>query len=562
MTTAGDRSDTARKHAAPGPGSWMLDVAHFDRPFTRAIKDILCPAWDEGQAASLVANGVLLEKLDYGFVDEFFYIQVRPLGAPKGGMSRRAPPKIVFQALCALHPELRKRIRTARHVWDSRRWCQDLESWTHVQKPAFLARLEGIQKVTLRTLDDAALADHVDDVVKAARATMTAHFRYSGATMIPVGAFIALATRETGARVADLMQLFNGTGAGEADRDLLTAAQRALDGASLRSLLDAEDPAAVIDTLARTEGDSTSPLREWLSKKLGSQVITGDLDNPIGEEMPHLLVDELRAPPRPPAPPPDLESFLSAAPPSSRETLTTLLADARLCYRIRDERCAVIDARSLGLVRRALMESGRRLRERGVLKRPAHAIECAPADVAQALRGIVDVDGEAAEARALHRARASIDDMPETLGERAPPAPPTSWLPRGAREINEAMLMYIDLMDRENAQPTDDKRVRGFAASPGRHVGIARQVCSPDEMGKVKRGDVLVARCTMPTYNAMFALAGGVATDRGGILSHAAIVSRELGIPGVVGCRDATRRIPDGARVLIDGDAGTVEVVS
>ena len=52
-----------------------------------------------------------------------------------------------------------------------------------------------------------------------------------------------------------------------------------------------------------------------------------------------------------------------------------------------------------------------------------------------------------------------------------------------------------------------------------------------------------------------------IVTDSGGALSHAAIVSREYGIPGVVGTRDATVRIPDGTRVLVDGDAGTVTVL-
>jgi phosphohistidine swiveling domain-containing protein len=57
-------------------------------------------------------------------------------------------------------------------------------------------------------------------------------------------------------------------------------------------------------------------------------------------------------------------------------------------------------------------------------------------------------------------------------------------------------------------------------------------------------------------------LLGGVVTDRGGLLSHPAIVSREYGFPSVVGARNATTRIPDGALVEIDGDAGTVRVVT
>lgn len=56
-------------------------------------------------------------------------------------------------------------------------------------------------------------------------------------------------------------------------------------------------------------------------------------------------------------------------------------------------------------------------------------------------------------------------------------------------------------------------------------------------------------------------LLGGIVTDNGGLLSHAAIVSREYGIPGVVGTREATQRIADGMRVRVDGDSGAVTVL-
>jgi pyruvate,water dikinase len=99
-------------------------------------------------------------------------------------------------------------------------------------------------------------------------------------------------------------------------------------------------------------------------------------------------------------------------------------------------------------------------------------------------------------------------------------------------------------------------------ASGGKCVGTARVVLTPTDFSKVSAGDVLVARITTPAYNVLLPLLGAVVTDRGGVLSHAAIVSREYGIPGVVGARDATTRIPDGARVEVDGDAGTVRVLA
>lgn len=73
---------------------------------------------------------------------------------------------------------------------------------------------------------------------------------------------------------------------------------------------------------------------------------------------------------------------------------------------------------------------------------------------------------------------------------------------------------------------------------------------------------MLVTGSTSEAFNVVLPLVGAIVTDSGGLLSHAAIVSREFGIPGVVGSREATQLIPDGARVRVDGAAGEVTVLS
>ena len=74
-------------------------------------------------------------------------------------------------------------------------------------------------------------------------------------------------------------------------------------------------------------------------------------------------------------------------------------------------------------------------------------------------------------------------------------------------------------------------------------------------------GDILIAPNTDPAWTPLFVPAGGVVVDVGALNSHAVIVSRELGIPCVVSVVDATKRIPDGALVEIDGGAGTVKIL-
>ena len=101
----------------------------------------------------------------------------------------------------------------------------------------------------------------------------------------------------------------------------------------------------------------------------------------------------------------------------------------------------------------------------------------------------------------------------------------------------------------------------GLAASKGVYEGPARRVSGPSEFGRIQKGDVLVTESTSEAFNILLPLLGGLVTDNGGLLSHAAIVSREYGIPGVVGTREATDRIADGVRVRVDGDAGEVTVL-
>jgi pyruvate,water dikinase len=98
----------------------------------------------------------------------------------------------------------------------------------------------------------------------------------------------------------------------------------------------------------------------------------------------------------------------------------------------------------------------------------------------------------------------------------------------------------------------------GIAGCPGEATGRARVVLDPSDPTALEPGDVLVAPITDPAWTPLFVPAAAVVVDVGAQVSHAVIVSRELGIPCVVSVTDATRRIPDGALVTVDGTNGTV----
>lgn len=116
-----------------------------------------------------------------------------------------------------------------------------------------------------------------------------------------------------------------------------------------------------------------------------------------------------------------------------------------------------------------------------------------------------------------------------------------------------------------SAAPVPDERagpaavlVKGLGASPGRVSGRVRVLKATTEAGTLDAGEVLVTRMTSPDWVPLMRKAAAVVTDAGGMTSHAAIVSRELGIPCIVGTKDATTRLKDGLEVTVDGTQGTV----
>ena len=100
--------------------------------------------------------------------------------------------------------------------------------------------------------------------------------------------------------------------------------------------------------------------------------------------------------------------------------------------------------------------------------------------------------------------------------------------------------------------------LRGTPASPGTALGPVRVITGLDDFGRFRAGEVLVCRTTSPAWTPLLARASAVVTEIGGMLAHAAIVARELGIPAVVAAPGAMAMLADGQQVVVDGSAGTV----
>jgi len=107
----------------------------------------------------------------------------------------------------------------------------------------------------------------------------------------------------------------------------------------------------------------------------------------------------------------------------------------------------------------------------------------------------------------------------------------------------------------------DDTTIVGIPGSPGEYEGRARLIRTIDDLFDLESGDILVTPSTGEAFNCMLHLIKAIVTDHGSYASHAGIVSREMGIPAVVGTVNGSTRIRDGATIRVDGSAGEVTIL-
>ncbi len=213
-----------------------------------------------------------------------------------------------------------------------------------------------------------------------------------------------------------------------------------------------------------------------------------------------------------------------------------------------------IDQGANAHVRLVLLAIGRKLVELGRLDQPDDVMFLGYNE----LRALIG-DAAAIDARTLVAARRADREASMRLH-------PRDWV--GTVTPTQLAFPYLvnwgypERFHRGQAgPPPDELRVTGIAGSPGVVEGIARVVQTVDEFDQVQDGDILVCQMTNPAWVVLFTKIAGLVTDTGGTTSHPAVLSREFGIPAVIGTSIATRTIGTGDRIRVDGSTGTVEIL-
>jgi phosphohistidine swiveling domain-containing protein len=175
-------------------------------------------------------------------------------------------------------------------------------------------------------------------------------------------------------------------------------------------------------------------------------------------------------------------------------------------------------------------------------------------EVVDVLHGDASPAARIASQREAYERYSALPPLPVWIRGRFDPI---QW----AADPNRRMDVYDPHAPVPAAVPGADRAVKGHPGSAGRVEGVVRRIDSPDEGHQLQPGEILVTSTTNVGWTPLFPRLAAVVTDVGGSLSHAAIVARELGIPAVVGCGDATIRLKNGDRVRVDGSAGIVTLL-
>jgi rifampicin phosphotransferase len=464
--------------------------------------------------------------------------------------------------------EIPQRFARADAVFAGKLWREQLREWDETAKPAAIATHRELQAVD----PDGLSADELKAYLRRCRdhhaAMITQHMRYTASAVVPTGDFLAHLSDWTDVPPAELLGLMRGaspvSAGASAELERLVAALRA-DTAARELLASTDDPGNVLAELRALDGETGEAMSAYLDL-VGNRLLDGfDISEPSALELPDALLRAIRTAVASGPDANDVDERIAEVrakvPEEHRDAFDELLGEARLMYRLRDERGVYSDIWASGIMRRATLGAGRRLAASARIHESQHLLDASVDEMCGLLEGADSPSADELAARAAYRAAHTAKDAPARLGPPAPPPPDPSALPPGIARLMRATGMALGALFGSSEAEHEEHLLRGLAASPGTYEGTARLIAGPTEFERIVQGDVLVTMSTTEAFNILLPLLGAIVTDSGGLLSHSAIVAREYGIPGVVGTRQGTELIADGARVRVDGTAGEVTVL-
>ena len=440
--------------------------------------------------------------------------------------------------------EVPERFQRAEEVFERKLWREQLREWDETVKPASIEAHRELQSVDPDALSDDELAAYLTRCRDHHAEMIYQHMRFTAAAIVPTGDFLAHVGDWTGVAAgrAARPDARRGAGVGGRVRRARAADRRDRAGSAraaaarvgrrpgrgarrrcARSTARPAQPCPRISTWSAT-GCSTASTSPSRSRSSCPTRCSGRSGSPSKDGRRRDVGRRGAGSP----------TSAARSPRSTEREFDELLGEARLMYRLRDERGVFSDIWASGIMRRAALAAGRRLADEGRIHEPEHFVD-AGLDEMRALRPGADGPSadELARAARVPDVSRSAKDAPRDPRRRRRPRRPTrpACRPASARVMraigHRARRAVRQLRGAARGGPAPRAR-----REQGVYEGPARRVAGPSEFDRIVQGDVLVTESTTEAFNILLPLLGAIVTDSGGLLSHSAIVAREYGIPG------------------------------
>ena len=530
---------------------WQHDAMHFPDAVAPLEIAHVARALGQGFKAAFAAYHAPMERVEVRAINGFYYHAMVPvMGTPEEMQARGAQAEAAVRAAIS-------RLR---------------ETWEQEFLPEIQGHIDWWEAFDLAGASRAALLEHLDETWRRTGRIWELHFRIVLPLYVAISEFDELYRGLfEDATPLDSYRLIEGfpNMTVEVGQALWNLSRQALADDEVRTVLESHSSEQVVAELGKTDagraflfelnaylahygrrGDKWSiSAPSWVEdptpaiKNLRDYITQPDSEGPVAKAAEAAKARDAAIA--------EARERLAAYPTPIREQFEAMLAAAQAAVVISEDHNFWIDNVATYEMRQVVMAVGRRLVADDALTIAEDVFFLEPEELRDALENCVADLRYVAAARADLLARQAELTPPPVLGTMPPGPPPEDPMGR-------SLAKFFGTPPAESEVPGE---IRGAAGSRGFARGTARVIKSINEASRLQPGDILVAETTAPPWTPLFATAGAIVADTGGVLSHAAVVAREYGVPAVVGTGMASKVIRDGQTIEVDGDAGIVRIV-
>jgi phosphohistidine swiveling domain-containing protein len=538
-------------------GTWQKDAGHFFEPVSPFAATTQLRYAHKFLDQGIATWGLLPDRIQFKVIGHEPYIHVDP---DDGG--KAPPPWWLLAAVVRIIPSMRRKLRASAAALDAGMLETVLTDWNAKDRPRLRAQIRAYASLDLPALDLDALFAHIDTLSTFYAECLSFHFHLAIPHSVGLRELATACEALPGWDLAKTMGLLQGlSAASRAGTDELAEIVRQATPGAARRILESRTP-DFLERLADIDPSLAAQLRDYL-QFWGLRPLGPEAGSPAVREQPQLLADVIA----------DLfggedaQDFAAARAAIRDEARAQLIGDAlqrfnraleyaERVYPLREDNVVLTDHLPAGLLRRAALEAGRRLADMGLINRIEDAVMLTADELHDALRHGRDVHSLVSRRKSEH-AWVRAHPGPMTYGPPPGKTPDLRGLPMASRRINDGLMWAIEHELTPPPQSEGDA-VAGIGASAGVHRGRVRVITTPDQLHKLRQGEVLVCQLTAAAWMMVFKRAGAIVADTGSALSHTAIVAREFGLPAVVATANGTQRLKDGDEVIVDGTRGVV----